>query len=69
MKLSVFQYIILWHPTDKQIKDDSKQSILLAGPKIVLAAAIDQVRMSAAMDIPTEYRDQLSQIEIGVRPF
>lgn len=69
MKLQVFQYVTLWHPTEKQIKEDGKRSVLLAGPVAILAADVDSVRMSAAIDIPTEFRDQLSQIEIGVRPF
>ena len=69
MKLSLFQYVILWHPTDKQIKDEGKSSVIVLEPQTELAATDMQVRMKAAMAIPLEYKNQLGQIEIGIRPF
>lgn len=69
MKQSLFQYAVIWHPTDKQIKDESLSSKLIVEVTAVLAGGADQVRMLAAMQIPTEYKDQLGQIDIGVRPF
>ena len=69
MKLSLFQYAILWHPTEKEIKETGAKTILITGPETTLAGSTEQVRMQAAMSIPSEYRDKLDQVEIGVRPF
>ena len=68
-KQKLFQYAVLWHPTDKQIKDESAKSKLLVEPKTILANDQNSVNMTAAMEIPAEYKDQLDQIEIAVRPF
>lgn len=67
-KQSLFQYAILWHPTEKQAKDGEKTKILMA-PNTVLAKDAQSVGMMAAMEIPHEYKTQLDQIDIVVRPF
>lgn len=69
MKLLLFQYAVIWHPTEKQIKEESLQSKVLVDVTTVLAGSLDQVRMQAAMEIPADYKAQLGQIDIGVRPF
>lgn len=68
-KSRLFQYAVLWHPTEKQVKEEGLKSKLLVDMTTVLAADQQSVTMSAAMAIPTEYKDQLDQIEIAVRPF
>lgn len=68
-KQKLFQYAVLWHPTEKQVKDDSAKSKLLVEPKTILATDQNSVNMTAAMEIPSEYKTQLDQIEIAVRPF
>ena len=68
-KSRLFQYAVLWHPTEKQLKEEGLKSKLLVDMTTVLAADQQSVTMSAAMAIPTEYKDQLDQIEIAVRPF
>ena len=65
----LFQYAILWHPTEKQIKDEGKKSIVLVELKTILANDERGASMAAAMEIPTDKRDQLEQIEIAIRPF
>lgn len=69
MKLNLFEYVVLWHPNEKQMKEDGSRSILITGPKSVMASSQEEVRMQAAMDIPEEYKKFLHQVEIGVRPF
>lgn len=69
MKAKLFEYAVLWHPTEKQIKDDGKKTILLAGPKTILAKDDKAAGMSAVMEIPQDYKEQLDQIEIAIRPF
>lgn len=69
MKAKLFEYAVLWHPTEKQIKDEGKKTVLIAGPKSILARDEKAAGMAAVMDITTDYRDQLDQIEIAIRPF
>jgi hypothetical protein len=66
--MTLFQYAILWHPTKKQIEDGEK-SKLIHPITDILAADVNQVNMLAAMSIPLEYKEQLEQIQIAVRPF
>jgi hypothetical protein len=68
-KSQLFQYAIIWHPTEKQSKDDSLKSKVLVDPKMILAESQSSALMAASMEIPTEYKDQLDQIEILMRPF
>lgn len=65
----LFQYAILFHPTEKQVKDEGMKSKVIVEPKTVLAVDQNGAAMAAAMEIPTEYKTQLDQIEIALRPF
>lgn len=65
----LFTYVIIWHPTEKQIKDDGAKSKVLVDPKNVLAKDAQSAGMSAAMDIPADKRGELDQLEIAVKPF
>ena len=69
LKSKLFQYAIIWHPTEKQVKEDGTKSKLVKSLDTILATDEKSVLMSAAMSIPTEYKDQLEQVEIVVRPF
>lgn len=68
-KSTLFQYAIVWHPTEKQSKDDGLKSKVLVEPKMLLAETQPSALMAASMEIPSEYKDQLDQIEILMRPF
>jgi hypothetical protein len=65
----LFQYAILWHPTEKQVKDEGLKSKVLVELKTVLAADQNSAGMAAAMEIPADKKNELDQIEIAVRPF
>jgi hypothetical protein len=65
----LFQYAILWHPTEKQVKDEDLKSIVLVELTTILAQDQAKATMSASMSIPSDKRDELDQIEIVVRPF
>lgn len=69
MKQTLFQYAIIWHPTEKQAKEESLKSTVLVEVTNVLAKDIHSAQMTAAMNIPGEYRTQIDQIEIACRPF
>jgi len=68
-KSKLFQYAILWHPTEKQVKEDGAKSKIIKDLSSVLAADTEIAKTLIAMDIPKEYKEQLEQIEILVRPF
>ena len=68
-KSRLFQYAIIWHPTEKQVKDDSAKSKLIKSLDTILATDEKTVLMTASTNIPAEYTDQLDQVEIVVRPF
>ena len=68
-KSTLFQYAIIWHPTEKQSKDDNLKSKVLVEPKMILAESQPSALMAASMEIPADKKDQLDQIEILLRPF
>lgn len=68
MRSRLFQYVILWHPTESEAKD-GKRSKIIIGPTDILANDQNSANMSAVMAIPVEYKDQLDQIEVALRPF
>ena len=65
----LFQYAILWHPTEKQVKDDGLKSKVLVELTTILSADQNGAAMSAAMKIPTDKQNERDQIEIVIRPF
>jgi len=65
----LFQYAILWHPTEKQVKDDGLKSKVLTELTTILAQDQSTAAMSAAMKVPTDKQNELDQIEIVIRPF
>lgn len=65
----LFQYAILWHPTEKQIKDDGATSKVIVDLKTILAIDQNKAAMAAAMEIPADKKSELDQIEIVLRPF
>lgn len=69
MKNKLYQYAVIWHPTEKQVKEESAKSKLIVDITNVLSADSQSVMMTAAMAIPAEYKEELDQIEIAVRPF
>lgn len=68
-KAKLFQYVVIWNPTEKQVKDEDLKPKLIVKMTDILSDNADSVKMSAAMNIPNEYKEQLDQIEIAVRPF
>lgn len=64
----LFEYAIIWHPTEKDAEKGTK-SKLLVPPATILADSTSKVLMAASMSIPEEYKEDLDQIDIAVRPF
>lgn len=68
-KSTLYEYAILWHPTEQQAKESNTKSKIIVGLTQTLASTNDSAAMVAARDIPAEYLDQLDQVEIILRPF
>lgn len=66
--MKVFQYLVFWTPTEKQ-KEDGQVAKIIADVKTTLGDTEQAVLIQAATEIPTEYKSQLSQVQIVVRPF
>lgn len=68
-KPSLFQYAIIFDPSEKQIKDEGLKSTVLVQLKTVLAHDQNTATIMAGMEIPVEYKDKVDQIRIAIRPF
>lgn len=69
MNKQLFQYAVIFNPSEKQVKEEGLESKVVVELQTVLAKDQNEVSMRAAMSIPEEYKDKLSQIQIAVRPF
>lgn len=70
--MKLFEYAVLYHPKKtKKDEEDGKtvKTQLLIDVKRVLANDEKEVVMLAAREIPADYVDKLSQVEVAVRPF
>lgn len=67
-KTKLFQYAILWHPTEAEKKEGQKSTIVTA-PTNILAVDDKAAATIAAMSIPEKYKDTVEQVEVAVRPF
>ena len=68
MKLKLWQYAIILHPTKKGAKDGEKSS-LVGDLSTILAKDQDAAFLEAARSIPDEHSDDLERVEIALRPF
>ena len=68
-RMKIFEYALLWHPSQKQQKEEGQKTKLLVEPKWMLAPDEKTALMAAAMEIPKEHREELEQVEIAVRAF
>ncbi len=65
----LFQYAILWHPTEKQVKEEGLKSKILTELTTILAQDQSTASMSAVMQVPKDLQNELDQIEVVIRPF
>ena len=69
IKPKLFQYVILWHPSEKQSKEEGLKSKILVEITTVLGVDQATASMEAAMAIPSDKKLELDQIEVVIRPF
>jgi len=68
MKQKLFQYAVIWHPNDAQLKEGQKSKILV-NLDTLLANDQNAAFLAAARKIPETYSESLDQVEIAIRPF
>jgi hypothetical protein len=68
MRSRVFEYTVLWHPNEDELKS-GKKSRMIVERTTLLASDQNSANMAAVMAIPDDYKDQLDQIEVALRPF
>lgn len=70
--MKLYQYAIIFHPKQtKQQKDDGIDPVskIVKDITSILAPDDKSALLIIAREIPTEYTDKLSQVEIALRPF
>lgn len=68
MKARLYQYAVIWHPSEKQ-EEDGQKSKLVTDIHTVLVEDEQAATIAGARAIPDEYSNQLDQLEVVVRPF
>lgn len=68
MSAKLYEYAIIWHPTEQQAEDGQSSRIIQA-PEVCLATNEKIVAIKAARSIPDEFVEQLDQVEVAIRPF
>lgn len=66
--MKLFQYAVLWHPTEKQ-EEDGKKSKVIVELATILAKDQNSAALVAARSIPDVYVGELEQVEVVIRPF
>lgn len=67
--VKLFQYAIIWTPTEKQVKEEGKKPEVLVPITSILVSDQNTALMTAAMAIPEGKRLEIDQIDIVIRPF
>lgn len=67
-KSKLFEYAVIYNPTEQEVKDGKKAEIVVK-PTLVLVESVEAAKMKAVRDIPTTWDDKLAQLEVAVRPF
>jgi hypothetical protein len=68
MKLQLFQYAVIHHPTEKEMKKGAKSEVIVE-PTTILAETEHIASMKVVRKIPKEFDDKLEQLDIAIRPF
>ena len=65
----LFQYAILYRPTDAERKTGRDTEIVIEPTGFFLAASEEEVCMIAARRLPDDMMDKADRLEVAVRPF
>ena len=67
-KSKLFQYVILWHPNEKEEKE-GKKSEIIKELTTILEKDEKTVSIKASREIPDKYMDSLEQVEVVIVNF
>ena len=67
-KLKLFQYAVLFHPTEAEAKE-GKRTQLIVKPEVILAVDEKAAVFQAIRAIEPQYAEKSEQTEVVVRPF
>ena len=67
MRLSCYDYVVLLHPTDKELEDGKHSEKIIGGN--VLAHDNNDAFMKVTTMIPSDKMSDTSRLEILIRPF
>ena len=68
MKSRLFQYAIIFHPSEKEVEAGVRSEIVV-DPTTVLAADERSAIILASRQLPEQFVDRIDQLEIAIRPF
>ncbi len=68
-KLSLFQYVVLQHPSKEDEKEGKGETKILIELTTKLAKDEKQLSVIIARNLPEDVIDKLDQVEIKIRPF
>lgn len=65
---SLYQYAVIWHPTEAQAEDGGKSRIVV-DLTTILAPSKETAALLAARAIPEVEMNDVNQLEVILRPF
>lgn len=67
--MNLFEYAVIFRPKSKEGKKLAEKEKLIVPPTHVLAENAQAALLLAARNIPEQYADRLSEVEVLTRPF
>ena len=68
----LFEYVVIYQPKENSnaaLKQEEDEAKILVPRKEILADSAEAVTLLAAREIPQDYVNKISQIQVAVRPF
>ncbi len=66
--MTVYQYVVLLQPTDKE-KKAGKHPEIVVNITSVVAKDVDHAKILAIKEVPDKHMDSADRLEVLVRPF
>lgn len=68
VKQQLFDYVVLYHPTEEEVKDGKTTSVILRQDS-QLEKNIETLQVKIHRAIPGEFIEKYNQLEVIIRPF
>jgi len=66
---TLFQFVVLKHPTEKEVKEGKKSEVVVPPSGWELAKSEEEVVIKATRAIPDSEMEYADRLEVAVRPF